>query len=259
MSTIGDAANRSKRSSSPRAPVYLRIGANGFIAGRSSAPYNLSYATKFAKVLAVVRYQQRLGGSPLGEDHFMGLQLDMEVVDDVTIDPSWSVQSTCHSPAFQQELRSHRPKGCGSAKGTSHDEDTDRQSKASDTNRRDAPMPGVAILSEPLTSNPFDWQCPAEVSTRAPILKSSTGISPLGRRIRVPRTKQCGGPDPPPPGPLGPLPQPPQPSAFARLEIDASTGRLTAPVAAILPARLAELLGNVCGRETDTEHLNLSN
>ena len=42
MSTTGEMANRSKRSTSPRLPLYLIIEANGFIGGRLSTPYNRS-------------------------------------------------------------------------------------------------------------------------------------------------------------------------------------------------------------------------
>src|SRR5262249_28927639 len=70
------------------------------------------------------------------------------------------------------------------------------------------------------------------------------GVSPSGVWIKVPRRKHL--PDPAPPGPLGvgPSLQPNQPDAFTFFDIDASTGRLTIPVAATFPAVRAEIPRN---------------
>ena len=140
MSTIGDAANRSKRSSSPRTPVYLRIGANGFIAGRSSAPYNLSYATKFTKV-SRSSVTSNVCGSPLGEDHFMGLQLDMEIVDDVTMIHHGRRNRFSIHQHFNRDQEAIDQKAVARRKVQVTRRILIAQSKASDTNWRHAPMP----------------------------------------------------------------------------------------------------------------------
>ena len=84
ISITGDAANRSHRSSSPRKPLYFRMGANGFIAGRSSTPYSRSCSTKFAKSSRSLVTSNVSAGAPSARTTSW-VSNSVKVIDDVTV------------------------------------------------------------------------------------------------------------------------------------------------------------------------------
>src|SRR5258708_3786943 len=122
------------------------------------APIQPFILDEICETLAAGGYLQCFSWRALGKDYFVGFQLDMEVFDGFAIvHLSRRDRSTVHqvfdwnkNPIDEKTMLGGKVQiasGIMIVKG-----------KASDPDRRYAPVPGRGILLDPLTSDTFDWQ-----------------------------------------------------------------------------------------------------
>ena len=100
MSITGDAANRSSRSSSPRTPPVVENGGKRFHRGPLVNSIEPFVFHEIREIFTVVGHEQCFGRRALGEDDFVGFELDVEVFDDFTVVHLGLID---RSPAIQPE------------------------------------------------------------------------------------------------------------------------------------------------------------